>query len=90
MYSNSDGISCPPADSTLILLIASAVLFAVIAAVTVYYGKRFYYNSAISPNIHFYNVVARYRSQPRYKNVDRKVNDRDARIDVLREFEILD
>jgi len=89
MYSNSDGISCPPADSTLILLIASAVLFAV-AAVTVYYGKRFYYNSAISPNTHFDNVVARYRSQPRYKNVDRKVNDRDARIDVLREFEILD
>ena len=89
-FTNSYVISCPPADITLILRIASAALFAVIATVTVYYGKRFYYNSAISPNIHFYNVVARYRSQPRYKNVDRKVNDRDARIDVLREFEILD
>ena len=71
--------SCPPVDSTLIFLIVGAVLFAVITALSIYYGRRFYFNSLMLSNTHIYNVVARYRSQSSYKNVDRKVNDRDDR-----------
>ena len=87
-FTNSDIISCSPADSTPIWIIVGALLFVVITALAVYYGKRFYYNSAISPNTYIYNVVARYRSQPSYKKVDRKVYDGDARIDVFENWKI--